>query len=146
MIVRLLPENIVHNWDTIRYAAIQVNRLTATDKIKEYCTGLLINLLSDKAQCWFSISDDNQIKAVAVTKIIEDVGKVSYVFIEVVYGYGSTTPEEKKDFFIHLNKFCENIKADKVITWMTDDKVMRLAEGVGFREIARIYAHMGGHI
>ena len=141
---RLLGEQIIANWEHIKYAAVSANGVDSG--VQEYCNGLLINLLCNKYQCWLGLSDDSSsIIGVAITKMYEDVGSRFYLLIDTVYVYQLTTDFDKQKFLEVVKKFGEQLDCAGVIFYTDNPKLIKSANQLGFNEIHRVFkATLGG--
>ena len=143
MIIHLSKDNIVQYWDLIKFGALKVNQ---TEQPEEFSRNLLINLLSEKTQCWLAISEDRKIKAMSLTRIFRDVGDAPHLFVETVFGFEPTTVEEKHDWLESLKTFAKNIGCKSVTTLTSNDLASNAAEKSGLKQTHKVYSvQIGGN-
>lgn len=141
---KLLSDQIVANWDAIKYAAVTTNEIK--DHIEEYCNDLLVSLLSKKHQCWACISDDNRsLIAIAITHLYNDMGDKFYLFIDTVYVYKATSAMDKDLFVGKLKQFAKQLECDEILFYSNNPSVISSATNIGFIEHKRVFSlRLGG--
>ncbi len=71
MLVKLLPDQVSNNWDTIGYA-IESSLPPIAGESDEKMNNILMALLDGRMECWVSLNSDDRISAVTSTRIMED--------------------------------------------------------------------------
>lgn len=143
MIIKLRPDEIPAYWPVIKFGAAKVNSLSEK-QMELYLRNLLKNLMADKFQCWFALTPEKGIKALAITRILPDIGDVPHLLIDAVYGYIPTTEEEKKEFFDNIVLFAENLRCASIVMWTANNVAMNAAEKAGFGQTHKVYTYMLG--
>ena len=145
IISRLLSNQIVNNWELIKFAVLAVNNISS-NYAQEYCNGLLINLLAEKYQCWFGVTDNRlDVKGVAITKIYKDVGNISHLMIDSLYVYSTTIVEERTLFIENIKKFGNTINCKDILFHTSNSKLVEVANLLGFEETSKIFKiNIGG--
>lgn len=143
---KLLSEQITQFWDYIKYAAVVTNNLSESDIRDEFCNNLLINLLSDKYQCWMGISDDKEIiKGIAITNIYKDVGEISHLLISSLYVYEATNVQEQLMFLENIKKYAISRCCKDVVFYTSNPSIIKSSDRLGFVEIYKVFkSELGG--
>ena len=126
--MRLLNiDEVSTNWHLISYGA---SKTCGTDKVKDYLLGLAKNLMAAKSQCWF-LDEDGEVKLMIITRIIDD-NNIKKMVITNLFGFKTTRPEEQGLFMDEIYKEAEKARVDEIVGYMTDERVIALAERHGF--------------
>ncbi len=140
MIIQLLPEQITAYWEVIKFGVLSVNVMVSEQKTVLYCRNLLKNLLSGKYQCWLVLAEDREIKAIMITRIIEDIGDIRHLFVDVVYGYKASTQAEKEEVGEHLKKFAAQLGCERILAYVVNELGERAARGIGMTHLFKIFS------
>lgn len=141
MIIQLISDDIVTYWEKIKYAAIKANEIEDI-KVETYLQNLLLNLLSNKCQAWFVLSETNDIKTILITRIYNDIFNAQHIFIDVAFGYNPTNEEEKAEYIEHLTKFAKNKNItgkEAIIAFTSNPVAMNAMRKMGMQESYRIF-------
>ena len=147
MTVRLLPEQIPQYWEYIKYAAVLASGHKDEAKIKQYCLGLLVNLMTDKYQCFFGLGEDRRLMFLVIGSLLQDAGNVKRYFLEVIFGFEPTSKEWKREHLEPIRAFAQNIGCDELVSIASNPKVWAVADQMGFEFYAKIHTlkmTMGG--
>lgn len=135
-IIRVLPNKITRDvWENVKTGATENGTIDLSPK---YLTGLLHDLMSDKAQCFFIYGDDEDIRAVALTRLRYDPFRdEKYLRLEAFYA-ADTKIEWEKGF-----KFVQDYAGSEGCAFITvetlNKRAMEVAARLGFRETKRRY-------
>jgi len=136
--IRLLPEDIVQNWNLIKYGTTSASGVE--DKlVPQYCVGLLQNLFNNDCQCWFILSHERKIKVVILTKIVKDSGNIVRFLIDTLYGYLATTKEEQEEAMDTFMTFAKNTGCTSIIANSANEMVWKIMEKMQMIERFRSY-------
>lgn len=139
MVIKLTPDQVPRLWEAIKYAVIHVNNISDKD-CSLYLQRLLHALLSSKAQCFVRMSEDRELLAICITKIIGDeiTGEKS-IFISCLYSFESSSMDTwRKDKEIII-KFAKKEGCSKVTTYSSNPGIFNLAEKLGLSERYRCF-------
>lgn len=144
MIIRLSSEDIVKYWDQIRYGLQQIVKAQESvidePNMMAFTNTMLKNLLLDKAQAWFIMTEDRRPKMLVVTTINKTIGGQMFVQIDFVYGYLASTEQEKKELLVkEIGSFGLNVGAIFGLTYSPNPLAWRAALQAGMTEKARIF-------
>lgn len=141
MVIKLLSAQIVPMWEAIKFAATQADEVDQQE-LQPYLNELLHALLSDKAQCFVRINEDNrEILAVLITRILTNkIATERYLQIQTVYGFKYGDEETwKKDFNV-LQKFAEQANCLYMGFVSRNKRIWQIGEMLGFKEMHRTFA------
>jgi hypothetical protein len=137
MMIKLPLMQIPEYWQHIKYGALAVNpQITKDAEVNGYCRNLLINLLSEKFQSWV-IVEDAKVKAVAITRIYEDIGDIPHLLMEVIYGFSPVS--DKEGALEGMKVFAKNTGCFSVNCYPGNPMAQAAARHAGFEKIAEIY-------
>ncbi len=144
IVAQLMSDDIVSNWELIKYAIVTVNNIT--DDIEEYCNNVLVSLLSGKFQCWLGITDDREsVMGVAITRPYKDLGDSHYLLIDSLYVYQTTSFRDRVAFMSTIGEFAKQTKCTKILFYTTNQSIIDVANKLGFSESHKVFvADIGG--
>ena len=105
MIIKLLPEQLVKVWDSIRFAIAEtfVPRERCTN---EHLRHILSRLLSGRSQCWAILDSNKTFLGFLITRIaIDDVTGERVLNMDHIYAYAPLSNEVWEAGFKILCKF-----------------------------------------
>jgi hypothetical protein len=138
MVIKILPEQVPEYWDQIKFGALSVAGVAEKDR-QLYCNGLLENLLNETHQAWLVVSEDRQIKAMGITRIMLDAGKIPYLLIDCAYGFTPATEADKDEVIETLLVFAKELKCSSVIAYTSNAMAVNAMRKMGMKEIHRLY-------
>jgi hypothetical protein len=132
MLVRLLPDQIIREWDVIKHAIKEANheRLFAEEQtVREY----LRHILAGEMQVW-AITDDEEeaFLGVGVTRFSYDHGmSAKRLEIFALYSYRDVPAKVWAACFVALKRFAKAHRCDYIIALSDQEAVIHLAERMG---------------
>ena len=139
MIIKVLQSKVPKIWDAIKLAIVNVNELDE-EKTTYYLNKVLHNLLSGKANCFLIVSDSNKIKLIIITKIIvNDITVGRKLFVQLGYGYESSTQEEWNEGFDFVKQYARAEQCDGIQFKTRNPKVHKIGSMLGAKELYRYY-------
>lgn len=147
VINKLISDNIVTYWEYIKYAAISAAGLQQSSYVEKFSTKLLINLLSNKYQCWIGVSDNGeQIIGVAITTIQKNVGDISDLLVDTLYTYEIGSLKEQLNFVDTIKKFGEELGCQNILFYTNNLGIIKIAEKFNFVESFRVFRLKVGEV
>ena len=132
MVIRLLSLQIPQFWDIIKYALQQVERFGEGEEDERY-NRILAALLNDKSQCFIMYSEDEKVKAVMVTEILEDlITSKRTLNLRCLYAFDVVATSEWTSNFGFLIDVAKAERCYKITYETNNPRVQSLGEGVGF--------------
>lgn len=145
MFLKLLPDQVPMFWDSIKLAMIRSNNLE--DRyIDSYLINLLAALMSDRAACFVRLTDEKELIAVHIVRVVENeiIGKRSLIS-DAIYAFKKMTLDEWKENFKHIVEFAKVNRCANVIAWTNNERVVEIAEAIGAKETSRtLTLELGG--
>lgn len=131
MIVKLLPEQITKQWDSIRYGIINAIAPIVDptpDKIKE----VLCQLVTQDMQCWCLFEGDD-IYGHIITSISVDINtKYRTLIIYSLFLFRKASPEMWEDGWSAIEKFAASNECNRVAAYTNSDSIKSIAEKRGY--------------
>jgi hypothetical protein len=140
MSIKLLPNQIPLLWESIKFAATKADRVNEKD-LPFYLNRLLADLLSDKAQCFIRITPEHQLRALAITRFIQDVitGEKSLV-VSCLYSFEPAQDGQWKSDMDEISRFAK-VNGCKVISmYSSNNRVFDIVTMLGFKERFRNFS------
>ena len=140
MFIKLLPTQIPKNWEIIKFAAINADRIASSDWTL-YLNRLLHALMAGKAQCFFRIDQESrEVTALSITRLVMDeVTGEKTLFINCVYSFKSASGKRWAADFNVLKEFAVKEKCKKITTYSNNSRVFEIVEALGFEERYKCY-------
>lgn len=140
MFIRITALQIPSFWDAIKFAAVNAERISESDR-QRYLNNLLVDLLNDKAQCFIRFSDQKELLAVVITKLKGDelAGEMS-LLIQCLYSFKGVAPEEWASDLEIVKEFAKTKKCSSIVTYSGVPRVFEILNGLGFREQFRRFS------
>jgi hypothetical protein len=131
VIIRLLPQQIVKIWTSVRFAIAEtyLPRSLCTNEILHYT---LSRLLSGRSQCWAIMSAEREFLGFLITRImIDEMTGQRVLSLDHIYGYAPLSDEVWQKGFETLSKFALKNKCS-CFTCLTDNpKILQIANYFG---------------
>ena len=134
MITRLLPEQISHFWDVIKYAVEQSLPPTVGEH-PDKMNRILAAALSGKIDVWASYTKNesgNKLEAIVLTKILyDDVSGTKNLLIYCLYGYSKISTESWKDGLATFAKFAKSRGCSQIVAYTDVPRIVKLVNSLG---------------
>jgi len=132
MLVRLLPEQISHRWDTIKEAISRALPPTVNGGPKTF-NNILEDLLNGEKQCWVSQRrGDHKIDAVVTTQIqVDNDSEEKTLLIYSVSSFDKLSGESWVEGFEGLRKYALSEECAAITGFTNVDKVVQIVEKLG---------------
>lgn len=129
MLLKVLPEQVSKDWDTI-WPAIQASM--PYEIPPEGVTKALESFMSDAMQCWFLVKEGD-IYAIGTTTIFLDPCGRRSLFIYTILGYKPLQMEDWSDAFESLKKWAKSKGCVEILTHtpMSNTAAIRLVQSMG---------------
>lgn len=138
IIGKMLPDEVVANWEVIKFAVVTVNNIT--DGVEKYCINILASLLAGKYQCWAGVSDDRStIQGIAITRLYKDIGDTHFLLIDTMYVYEATELQDRLLFIDTVKKFGKQLEYSKILFFTSNPSIVNIANRLGFVEVSRLF-------
>lgn len=145
MAIRLTPDQIPQFWEHIKWAVVNSGQISEKH-FGSYFNRLLYQLLSSKAQCFVSLSDDRHLKALAIVKFTTDesTGDKS-LYLSTLYAFVKSPTSEWIDNFENIKKLARKEGCKTIHGIVNHDKVFGLAMSLGFKKTYDVISYdIGG--
>jgi hypothetical protein len=131
LIVKLLPEQIAYQWDSIRCGVINAIA-PIVDPTPENIQEILCQLLKQDMQCWCVFEGDD-IYGHILTSISIDINtNFRTLMIYSLFLFRKAPPEMWEEGWSAIEKFAESNKCTRISAYTKDENVMSIAEKRGF--------------
>lgn len=141
MLVKLLPEQIADNWESIKYALQDVRAPGFYEKVVRM-NDILEALLADRLQCWFYFRENGDIAGLVITEIRTDVlGMFRHLLIFLLYAFVDSHMTEWASALETLMEYARASKCVGIEAFTDNEKFVPLATKLGFGQ--RIYLFKG---
>lgn len=138
-LIRLTPDQVPRFWEAIKFSCVKADNIRKED-LPKYLNQLLHSLLSSKAQCFIRLSDNRQLQALMVTKIMaDDVTGEKVLFVACLYSYEPVSGEMWKIDFEKVRQFALQQDCQGITTWTNNPRVWELCISLGFVERSRSF-------
>jgi hypothetical protein len=129
------PLQIPKVWEAIKLAVSKTRpEKLSSARMSEYFRGLLLELYSDKAQCFAEIDDQNQVKGILITKIYIDTYGYKVLDLDCLYSFESASIEEWVKRGELILSFAVKKDCDRIVGRTNIPKVIEMAKALGFEE------------
>jgi len=131
MLTQLLPDQISHFWDIIKYA-IEQSLPPITHEHPDKMNRILSSLISGKAQCWASYNkSEKEIKfeGIVVTRFLyDDVSNTKNLLIYCLYGYQGVNKSSWLHGLRALTKYASANGCKKIIAYTDIPYIINIAQ------------------
>jgi len=141
MVIRLLPSQVPKIWEQIKATALRTGGVS-DNAIKQYCNLLLVNLLSNKAQCFVAIdNEDRTLRAVGLTRFTTNIitGDKT-LFIDSIFALQPMEDKHWMECLITVQKFAQNSKCKYIEGISHNERIFELAQRYGFQETGKHFS------
>lgn len=135
MLIRLTPQQIVDNWNTLHYCIATTLPPTA-EYSEEAMVEVKKKLLSGTMQAWASLQEgSNKIQAVGTTIIVNDVGvSSSNLLIYSLFSVGGVDNFKWKEELQGIKRFAKKSGCKKILGYTNVPRLIELVKnGLGGR-------------
>lgn len=134
MIVKLIPEQIVKLWDSIRLGIISAIA-PIVDPTPDNMQNILCQLLKQDMQCWCIFDEDENIYGYIVTSISIDINTdFRTLIVYSMYFYNMSTEVMWQESYKAIEKFAEVNKCTRITAYSANPRAIELAESYGFNK------------
>ena len=139
MLIKILPDQVVQLWETIKYAAVKVDEIDEKD-LPKYLNELLHALLNENAQCFVRIGDDREIIAIWITAfLMNNINGEKYFQIKCVYGFKSSPDEVWKRDCEVLVQFAKKENCSYIGFQSRNKRIWDIGKMIGMTEAYRVF-------
>ena len=135
MTVRLLATQISTYWELIKYALNQVERFGSEDESLGAYNRVFAALLNDKSQCFVMWDENKEIKALAITEILEDyITTKRTLNVRCLYAFKNTSNVEWEIGFNLIRDLAKLSKCSKISFQTSNARIESLGRALGFNK------------
>jgi len=139
MLIKILPNQVVQLWETIKYAAIKVDETDEKD-LPKYLNELLHALLNEKAQCFVRLDDKREVAAIAITRfLMNNVNGEKYFQVQCVYGFKAAPNEVWKRDWEVLKEFAKKENCSYMGFQSRNKRIWDIGKTIGMTEAYRVF-------
>ena len=141
MLIKILPDQVVQLWETIKYVAVKVDEIDEQD-LPKYLNELLHALLNEKAQCFVRLNDNREIVAIFITRfLMNTINGEKYFQIQCVYGFKSAQNEVwEKDWNV-LKEFAKKENCSYIGFTSRNKRIWDIGKIMGMEEAYRTFKY-----
>jgi len=141
MLIKILPDQVVQLWETIKYAATAVDEIDEKD-LSKYLNELLHSLLNEKAQCFVRLDDKREIIALFITKfLMNTTNGEKYFQIQCVYGFKAAPNEVWKRDWEILKEFAKKENCSYMGFVSRNKRIWDIGKLMGMDEAYRTFKY-----
>ncbi len=123
MVKKLNNEQIERWWDDIREVALLTLPRRPVDT-EVWLHNLMVKLLTDVAQCWVGV-EDNNIKVMVLTMFIEDaIYDEKHLLVYYIYGVQFLSEQMYKDIIETLVTYAKDTKCSHIVAYSNIDRIV----------------------
>lgn len=142
-IVHASSDDIVKNWQSIKFAACAVNALSSEKRTALYCRNLLSQLLCAKVQAHLCVNEETrELIGIFLTTLRKDIGDIPHLLLDVVYGFIPTTMDEKKQMYDYFVKYARNTGCASVTAYTGNAMACNAARHMGLKATHTVFSAM----
>lgn len=130
MLVKLLPDNVARNWDTIKFAISESLPPVAGEGLTKM-NNILEALLAGSLECWVSVFDE-KIKAIGTTQVLHDaISDTHNLCIYSFYSYTNMGNSEWAEELNTLKRYAESRGCVRIIAYTKIPALVQLIQRLG---------------
>lgn len=139
MIIKLTPPQITEYWDMIKFAYVKGD-LVPDESRSGALNEMLQALLSETAQCFIRISDDRQMIALMITRILinKNTGD-KFLFIQCIFSFRTVPNTEWHIDWQFIQDFAKQEQCKYIDAESSNDQIFRILSQLGAKEIYRTF-------
>ena len=131
MLVKLLPDQVSRNWDTIGYA-IENSLPPIVDESDERMNNILLALLDGRMDCWVSLNGDGKINGVVSTTIMyDDLSGVRSLLIYSIFAFEWSEEEAWSEGLETLRKYAKGNDCSRITGYTEFDSIIQRVKDMG---------------
>ena len=134
MLIKLLPENITKNWDTIKYAIEHSLPPMAGEGIDKM-NRIFEALLAGSLECWAAYRYEEsgvKIFGIATTQLLYEPNSDVYnLLIYSTYSFRLVSEEEWLDSYNTLAEYARSLNCKGLIAYTKEARVLEIVEKIG---------------
>ena len=131
MLIKLLPDQVSNNWDTIGYA-IENSLPPIAGESDEKMNNILMALLDGRMDCWVSLNGDGRINGVVSTAVMyDDLSGVRSLLLYSIYAFGWAGEDTWAEGFETLKKYAKGKDCSNITGYTEFDSLIRRAKDMG---------------
>jgi hypothetical protein len=137
----LRVDQIPATWNAIKYAAASANmNKISNEELPVYLNKLLASLLNETSQCFIRLDEENQLSAIALTRINQDAtsGERS-LFIICLYSFKFVEEGQWKTDMEDLKSFARKSNCKRITFYSNNERIYEMANTLGFTEYYRCF-------
>ena len=139
MIIKLTSAQIPEYWELIKYAYAKGD-LIPRDCMPNAFNSILHSLLSDKSQCFLRISDDRQIIALMITRIIlTTYTKDKILFIQCIFSFRKVADSEWQIDWKFVQNFAKKENCKYIEAESANTQIYSMLSQLGVKEFYRVF-------
>lgn len=137
MTVRLLCTQIPQYWEYIKYALAQVERFGSDEESLGVYNRIFASMLNDKSQCFITYDSNQELKALCITEIFEDlITSNRNLNIRCLYAFKVTSNKEWREGFDIIKQMAVDSKCNKITFQTSNHRIKSIGNFVGFKEVS----------
>ena len=141
MIIKLTPPQIVEYWEMIKFSYVKGD-LVQDDQRQVVLNKLLQELLSEKAQCFLRISDDRQMIALMITKImISNISGDKFLYIQCIFSFRKVPDNQWEEDWKFLRTFAKSNKCSYIEAESSNPQIFKIMQQLSAMELYRTYRY-----
>ncbi len=130
-LVKLLPDQITRNWDTIGYA-IEISLPPTAVKSDETMNNILMALLDGRIDCWISLNEDGRIGGVISTVVMyDDIVGVKNLLIYSLFAFEWADENAWLDGLEALKKYAIGKGCSRITGYTEFDSIIERVKSMG---------------
>ena len=134
MLVKLLPSQVVDNWEVLSYG-IQQALPPITYESPKRMQKILESIMLNEMHVWVGLNNDQKIEGVIITcPIYEKNSDVNDLLIYTLYGYENLSYEVIKEGIATLKSYAKSKGMKRITAYSNVDSVIRLFQALGGQE------------
>ncbi len=139
MIIKLTPPQIVEYWEMIKFSYVKGD-LVPDDKRQKILNSLLQELLSEKAQCFLRITDDRQMIALMITKImISQASGDKFLYVQCIFSFRTVPNTEWQIDWDFIQAFAKQEDCKYIDAESSNAQIFTILSQLGAKELYRTF-------
>jgi len=130
MLIKLMPDQVIKEWEVIKYAIKQANyeqMFDSEEAVKDHLRHIILGTM----QVW-SIVDQDEFAGIGVTRFNRDSAMgVQRLEIYSLYAFKSLSPSTWATCFVVLKRFAKANGCSHIMAVSDNDSVIALSEKMG---------------
>ena len=129
------PSQVPKVWDYVKLA-IEASKDVEGESLSRYLNNLLMNLLSNKAQCFVRLSSERSVEAVLITRIVADniTGDKALMVVTLFIMTGADDEKWEEQFKL-VKDFASKTHCKRIIIRTNNELIINMAKPRGFKTV-----------